>query len=262
MKIRYIFALFLALTLFAASYAQTSLSFGSSLAGTIGADDSFQTYTVEVPADSNFLVIYLESEEVDLDMAVNYGSEIIDYDGGADFLDISPSPNAIYVLNNPPAGRYYIDVINSTEQNSDYTLSANNNLPTGETSLVAETTGASTIGILAINAQATGVLTSSGDNDYIQYHTYIISVPEGTKRLKIEMRADEDLDLYARYGSDITDYSDKFLGGDWDRRNNSRRHRATFNIRNPRAGLWYVDVVNIRDNTEAVDYSLSISDSR
>lgn len=261
MKLRLMTILFL-LLLFAASYAQTSLDFGSSLTGTISANDHFQTYTIDVPADTSFLVIYLDGEDVDLDMAIKYGSEITDYDGGADFVDQSPSPDAIYVLNNPPAGTYYVDVINYIGQDSDYTLSANSSLPAGDTSLTAETTEATTIGILAINAQATGALTSSGGSEYIQYHTYIISVPEGTSHLKIEMRADKDLDLYARYGSDITDYSDKSIGGDWDHRNNSRRHRATFNIRNPQAGLWYVDIVNARDNSEAVDYSLSISDHR
>lgn len=257
MKTR-ILSLFTALMVLATSYAQTPLDFGSSHPGRISADDTFQTYTVDVPAGTSFLVIYLDGEDVDLDMAVKYGSEIVDYYDDADFLDDSVSADALYVVNNPQAGTYYIDVVNYTDEGSDYNLSASSTMPVGNTSLVANTTESGTIGLLAVNAQVTGSLAAVG-GESASYHTYVISVPEGTSRLKIEMRGDADLDLYAKYGSDIVEYGDD---GDWDHRNDGSRHRATFNIRNPQAGLWYVDVANHIDNYAAVDYSLTISTNR
>ncbi len=78
---------------------------------------SYHTYTVDVPAEAERLVITLEAEQ-DLDLAIKYGSEILSYSdqaegGDWDYLDMSRDANTQLSVPNPQRGVWYVDVINA-----------------------------------------------------------------------------------------------------------------------------------------------------
>lgn len=84
-----------------------------------GAADAatYHTFYLDVPAGTPRLVISLAAD-ADLDLAVKYGAEISSYrdqaDGGDwDYRDNSASWSAEFTIDNPSAGRWYIDVFNA-----------------------------------------------------------------------------------------------------------------------------------------------------
>lgn len=98
------------------------------LAGT-GAGASYHTYYVDVPPGTAQLTIAMNAD-IDLDLAVKFGSEIVSYaerDAGGDWLyrDQSVNPSAAFTISNPQPGRWYIDVYNTLGpgRTGRYTLS-------------------------------------------------------------------------------------------------------------------------------------------
>ncbi len=75
--------------------------------------------------------------------------------------------------------------------------------------------------------------------DAAAFHTYRIDVPAGTSTLTIRLRADADLDLFVKYGSEIVSYGDD---GDWELRDIDVASQASIEVRAPTPGAWYVDV--------------------
>lgn len=77
---------------------------------------SYHTYILDVPVGTGRLTLLLDAD-ADLDLAVRYGAEITSYDergqgGDWDFRDVGTANPATLVLENPGAGRWYVDVFN------------------------------------------------------------------------------------------------------------------------------------------------------
>jgi hypothetical protein len=119
--------------------------------------------------------------------------------------------------------------------------------------LEAPTTDSGVVGELHIGQQAVGQLAKGKDG--ASYHTYTVDVPAGTAQLTITMQAEADLDIAAKFGSEISSYGDK---GDWDFRDNSESTGATLVIEKPLAGIWYIDVYNALESESAVGYGLEV----
>ena len=108
------------------------------------------------------------------------------------------------------------------------------------------------VGDLRLGGIASGTI--DGAPDTAQYQTYRVEVPAGTPKLTIEMSADGDLDLAAKFGAEIDTYADD---GNYDYIDATDANDGSFVILNPRAGTWYVDVFNQIDKTSA-SYSLLV----
>ena len=81
----------------------------------------FHTYVVTVAAGTPNLTIKLSGDGADLDLAVKFGTPILDYND-VDHLDTSDEPNPSYTVIDPPAGVIYIDVLNLVPQAAAYQL--------------------------------------------------------------------------------------------------------------------------------------------
>jgi serine protease Do len=115
----------------------------------------------------------------------------------------------------------------------------------GAAALAADCTNC-IVGDLRLGGIASGRI--AGAPDAAQYQTYRVSVPAGTPQLVIEMSADGDLDVAAKYGAEIDSYADD---GNWDYMDGAEAHDARLVIPNPTAGTWYIDVFNQLDKTSA-----------
>lgn len=87
---------------------------------------TYHTYIIEVPAGSSELIVEMQGER-DLDLAIKYGSDISSYDAqdeGGDWLegDFRSKRNGKLSIANPEAGFWYVDVINSQDQDSGYSI--------------------------------------------------------------------------------------------------------------------------------------------
>lgn len=118
--------------------------------------------------------------------------------------------------------------------------------PPGPATVEAPFTHAGTIGPLPLGGSARGRLAGGTVDaaDAAVYHTYVVDVPAGASRLVLELDADLQLDLAVKFGSDIQSYAPRDQGGDWDEFDTSDARQKTIVIQAPRAGPWYVDVVN------------------
>lgn len=109
-----------------------------------------------------------------------------------------------------------------------------------------------TVGPITIGQSVEGAI--GGSPDGANFHTYVVEVPAGTLTLVIELNADADVDLAAKYGSDITSWADD---GDWEYRDITEASGARFEIAMPTPGTWYIDVIDYYDSGVA-NYSLSV----
>jgi hypothetical protein len=102
------------------------LPLGGSVEGTIAGvvgDETvvFHTYTVRIPAGTAAVTVTVEGFGSDLDVAVNVGRPIVDYES-VDHLDVSDDPDPVFRLEAPPAGPLYIDVLNLLPDAASYRL--------------------------------------------------------------------------------------------------------------------------------------------
>ena len=109
-----------------------------------------------------------------------------------------------------------------------------------------------------VGSLALGQLTRTqiaGTTETTPWHTYRIDVAPGTPRLVVDLASDAgfDLDLFVRYGEEVTDWSDD---GDWDVRDITLEVRNSLVIDAPAAGPWYIDVVWYGGDEGAARYSL------
>ena len=96
-----------------------------------------------------------------------------------------------------------------------------------------------------VGSLALGQLTRAqiaGNPEMTPWHTYRVDVAPGTPRLVVDLAADAgvDLDLFVRYGEEVTNWGDD---GDWDLRDVSLEPRNSLVVDAPAAGPWYIDVV-------------------
>lgn len=98
-------------------------SVDGTIAGVSGEDTVvYHTYTVTVPPGTASLTVTIEGFGSDLDVAVNVGRPIVDYND-VDHLDISEDPDPVFVIDSPPAGTLYVDVLNLLPQAARYRMS-------------------------------------------------------------------------------------------------------------------------------------------
>lgn len=87
--------------------------------------------------------------------------------------------------------------------------------------------------------QSVSAVSGSAEEEFVNYHTYAVYVPEGMTELVIRLDTVGDLDLAWKAGSTILDYDD-----DPDFVDLSDAHGGTYRIDNPRSGPLFIDVVN------------------
>ena len=115
-------------------------------------------------------------------------------------------------------------------------------------------TGSGIIGPIVIGQVANGTIV--GGNAAI-WHTYILTVLAGTNSITIRMDANEDLDMAAKYGSEIQSYDP--VTGDYDFIDVSLAQSAEFIIVNPQVGDWYIDVFNALGAGTSGNYTLLVT---
>lgn len=228
---------------------------------------AFHTFWVDVPAGVTRWTLTLDAD-ADLDLAVKFGAEIQDYTdrdrgGDWDYRDVATGNPTVLTIDAPQAGRWYVDVFNLLQAGTrgTYRLTlattraaapAGGGLPgkagagaapaNAPTVVTAPTRESAVVGAMPLEGAAQGSLAAvSGGN---AYHTYWVDVPAGVARWTLTLDADVDLDLAAKFGTEIQSYAERGQGGDWDDRNIETTNPAVLVIDAPRAGRWYVDVFN------------------
>lgn len=97
-----------------------------------GTDDpefsSYHTYIVHVPEGARELIVEMKGQK-DLDLAMKFGSDIVGYeaqDEGGDWEhgNFSSKRNATLKVDAPAAGFWYVDVVNSKDNASSYSIEA------------------------------------------------------------------------------------------------------------------------------------------
>jgi hypothetical protein len=254
-----------------------TMALGETREGTFAAvpeNESFihHTYTVNVPEGVTELVVSASGGDKDIDLAVNAGAEITDYEQ-ADHVDITEGTDPSYTYTNPPAGPLYINVISFLAESAPYTLTVQASTPTttptptptptpaptnplSNTTVTAPTQDSTMVGALQIGQTATGQL--RGTEGAASYHTYYVDVPAGTASLVISMSANQDLDLAAKFGSEIASYGEQSEAGDWTYQDKSESNSAEFTIENPLAGRWYIDVFSYHGPSVVGKYTLTV----
>jgi hypothetical protein len=242
---------------------------------------TFHAYFVDVPAGATRLTLVLDADR-DLDLAVKYGTAtetFADRDRGGDwdYRDIGTQNPTTIVIDQPTAGRWFVDVLNilGAGQNGQYVLAVTTDGATGGTAtpaapigplggapaapaeVVASETGTAFIGAVSANGHARGRL--DGMQDRVTFHTYVVEVPTGATRLTIALDADLDLDVAVKQGSEIQSYADLDQGGDWTYRDLGTLNPTTIVIDQPVPGPWYVDVMNALGAGRNGTYRLSFA---
>jgi len=108
--------------------------------------------------------------------------------------------------------------------------------------VTAPSTGPGLVGGLPLDGRAQGSLVASAGG--VAFHAYRVELPAGLLRWTLTLDADADLDLAVKFGSAIASYASAERGGDWDRFDVAIGNPTVMVVERPRAGLWYVDVVN------------------
>ena len=113
--------------------------------------------------------------------------------------------------------------------------------------------GSGFVGSLALGQLTRAQIAANAD--VTPWHTYRIDVAAGTPRLVVDLAADAgvDLDLFVRYGEEVTNWGDD---GDWDLRDISLEPRNSLEVEAPAAGPWYIDVVWYGSEQGTARYSL------
>lgn len=157
-------------------------------------------------------------------------------------------PNVVDVAR-APSSRTGSPTVPTTTQNPTQTQT-----PTTPTTVPSSGVGPCDfclVGPVAMGATADAVI--GGVSEHINFHTYTIEVPPGTPTLTITLTGDADVDLAAKFGSEISSWAD---GADWEYRDITEEKGASFVISLPTPGTWYVDVIYYYE-TGVANYSLS-----
>ncbi|MBS3933647.1 MAG: trypsin-like peptidase domain-containing protein [Truepera sp.] len=112
-------------------------------------------------------------------------------------------------------------------------------------------------GAISIGASRSNIV-AAATAETLVYHTYTVAVPAGLASLTISVDGKgSDLDLAARFGTEITSYRTKEEGGDWDFLDLSAVPNPSFTYSNPPAGTLYIDVINVITQPSA--YTVSVT---
>jgi hypothetical protein len=185
--------------------AGTPLPFDQSLEASIAwADQTWQTFLLEVPEDAVAVTLNVEGAGVDLDLFARHGAPIESYDSDAEHSATSFLYNdtlRITRASEPPLkpGTYWVDVA--------YNLGGEPRVGKRRVSAIPFTISASLIrsridGRLAPAEPAA----SQTDEASGWFRTFVVEVPEGAPALRIDLdQVLGDLDLVARPGKPILD---------------------------------------------------------
>ena len=250
------------------------LALGGSVQGSIAAATQeefiYHTYVLQIPAGSGPVTLRVDGQGSDLDLAVNLGAPITDYED-VDHLDISDDPNPAYTVQAPSGGVVYIDVLNLVQRAASYVLSASAGTgasgpsvapPTSPTApTTPPTTSAGSVGsaarpapsgeygTLAIGSSVDGVIAAA--QDQLIFHSFVVDVPAGPASFAIVVDGmGSDLDLAVKLGAPISDYEDvDFL-------DTSEDPNPRYDVAVTGPGQVFVDVMNLV--ASPASYRLSI----
>ena len=107
-------------------------------------------------------------------------------------------------------------------------------------------------GTVSIGQPVSGSIAGIQGEERVVFHTYVVSVPQGTLRLTIAVDGGgADLDLSVKLGTPIIDYDDV------DHLDVSEEHNPVYSIDDPQPSLVYIDVMNLLPS--AANYQLTVS---
>ncbi len=110
-------------------------------------------------------------------------------------------------------------------------------------------------GPIAIGGQVSGTMAARSEDEDPTFHTYVVTVPDGTPSLTIAVAGSgADLDLAIKIGAPIVDYDDVDFIDVTDTLNPSHT------IDNPAPGPIYIDVLNLVPNPAAYTLSVVVGD--
>ena len=229
---------------------------GDIINSVIGAEHNkitFHTYTIKIPEGLNLLTIAVNGHGHDIDMSVQLGSEVNNYDQ-IDYIDTAVDNHPYYTYKNPPAGTIHVDVMNLLNEPIPYTLSVTE-APFHNAQDMQNAQPSGSYGYVGLGKQVKGII---NPEKTIVYHTYFADIPQGLKSFIIVLSSQYDLDIALKFGEEITNYADKASGGDWDYRDISTNTETAINISQPQAGRWYIDVINTFNSNEDLFYTLQV----
>jgi hypothetical protein len=174
-----------------AALAQTPFTIGPNdvAAGTIPTMDTTHAYVLDVGPRVERLVIAVDGEGQDADLAVYLGDDEV-------FYDASSATTATYDVRDPAPGRYRIEVLNLLVQELSYTLTTSTRASgaTGGTPS-PPSTPASDRGEIALGEARGDVAAASG-----AWRTHVLRVPRGTRGFAVRVdAAGRDVDLVVSF---------------------------------------------------------------
>lgn len=110
----------------------------------------------------------------------------------------------------------------------------------GGATAVRPTTDGPASGVVgALRLGGSNARTLAGDPNGVTFHTYVVDVPPGTPSLTVTVRGNADIDLFAKFGSEILSYQ---ADGDAEFVDIELSNTASITVSAPRSGPWFVDV--------------------
>ena len=236
----------------------------------------YHSYELALPKGLEDAVVVLDGQGHDVDMALRFDKPIVRLDE-VDFLDVSSDELTRYEFQTVEDTILYIDVMNYLQEAAHYELQ----VVTDE--VVGESVGDSD----RARAYAPSLTTASEPNvnedittlkagqpyqgmiaNYLkagqeksamaESQSFLIRIPENTKRFVVMLNSDEDLDVALKYASPIESYALKKQGGDWDYLDMRPTTDSRIQVDEPIAGYWYVDVIQATYGQGAAPYTLQI----
>lgn len=201
---------------------------------------SFHTYTVEVPPGTPEVTFSVFGDG-DIDLFVNYSEEIDNWDeaGSWIFRDTTEDWGGMVTIPNPSPGYWFVDVVSYFPDTTiDYDFFTFTNSIVGDE--FYELCITCQVGELKPGSHVQAVLNAY--DDILNYHTYVIVVPENQAELRVTVDADNDIDIALKYGSTISGWWDD---DNWDYIDVSATNGGEFIVPNPGAGHWYLDVFTL-----------------
>ena len=249
----------------------------------------YHSYEVALPAGLNNIQVLLDGQGHDVDMAVRLGEPIVRL-SDVDFFDNSEQAGASYEFNlsalsqsefNLAEGTIlYIDVLNYLQEAAHYELqvivdelnavevpikSEIDNIRAYAPKIDTESIAHLSDDVTKLNAEqrykgtiANYLQVDQEDAGIAASQSFLLRVPEGTKRFVVTLSANEDLDIAVKHASPIESYALKNQGGDWDYLDMRPATNSRIQVNAPEAGFWYIDVIQANSGKGAAPYTLQV----